>query len=390
MDFAFTEEQKMISDTAEAFLKASSSSQAIREAMATPLGYETAQWQSLCQDMYWQAMHIPEEYGGLGLGYVELVAVLEQMGRYLYCSPFLASVGMAANALLIAGSEQQKSQYLAKIVEGSVATLAYGDGRRGWHADSISASYQQRGEQFEISGNYRHVLNGDDAEFFVVAARRDGSRGEQGVSLFVIPRDAAGLQTALLPTVDQTRRLATVTLDKVCVDSSALMSEAAEAWPLLEKIIALGTIAVAAEQAGGMQQLTASTVEYTQSRSQFGRQISSFQAIKHKAADMMMRDESARSAIYYAACIADEALANGPLADELSEAASIAKAWCSDSYFKNAGESLQMHGGVGFTWEYDVHLYFKRAKGSEHFLGNGDYHRERLATKLLDAVEGVA
>ena len=163
-----------------------------------------------------------------------------------------------------------------------------------------------------------------------------------------------------------------------------LACESGDAADALNKTLQLATVALAAEQAGGMQQLLSSAVEYTQERKQFNRPIASFQSIKHKAADMMMRNEVARSSIYYAACVADEALNGGELSAELPEAASIAKAWCSEAYFKNAGEAMQMHGGVGFTWEYDVHLYFKRAKASEHLLGNSDQHRENIAALLLD------
>jgi alkylation response protein AidB-like acyl-CoA dehydrogenase len=163
------------------------------------------------------------------------------------------------------------------------------------------------------------------------------------------------------------------------------MGSEGEAWPQLEKIIQLATVAIAAEQMGGSQQLLDSTVEYTKERVQFGRPVAGFQAVKHKAADMMLKTEVSRSAVYYAACIAEEAMKGGELAGELAEAASVAKAYCSDAYFQNAGDAIQLHGGVGFTWEYDVHLYFKRAKSSEIFLGNGAYHREKVAQLLLDS-----
>ena len=162
------------------------------------------------------------------------------------------------------------------------------------------------------------------------------------------------------------------------------MGEPGQAGEALATVIDLATIALAAEQVGGCQQLLDMTVAYTSERVQFNRTIASYQAVKHKAADMMLKTEVARSAIYYAACVAQEALEGGPLAGELSEAASVAKSYCSDAYFAIAGDALQLFGGVGFTWEYDVHLYFKRAKSSEHLLGNGAYHRERLARALLD------
>ena len=178
--------------------------------------------------------------------------------------------------------------------------------------------------------------------------------------------------------------MATLSFSELKISAENRLGDAGNVWPVLDKALDLATIALAAEQMGGSQQLLDSTVDYTKERVQFNRPIASFQSINHKAADMMLRVEAARSAVYYAACVAEEALQGGPLADELAEAASIAKAYCSDAYFKNAGESMQMHGGVGFTWEYDVHLYFKRAKGSEHMLGNPSWHRERLAGAVLD------
>ena len=384
MEFAFTQEQEMIRDTAASFLKDASTSAAIRSAMASDLGYSPDLWQRICTDMYWQALHIPEEYGGMGLGYVELVAVLEQMGRYLLCSPYLATVAMATNALLIAGTDDQKTEILPQLIEGKTATLAFNGGSNLWNAEAITVTYRRDGNDLILNGQYRYVLDGHSADYLIIAAREEASSGENGVSLFVCQADSDGIQRSLLPTMDQSRRQAAIELTDLRLPAESVMGELGTAAKALSKVLDLATIALAAEQAGGMQQILDITVDYTKSRNQFGRSIAGFQAIKHKAADMMLRNEVARSAVYYAACIADDALSAGPLADELAEAASIAKSYCSEAYFKNAGEALQMHGGVGFTWEYDVHLYFKRAKASEHFLGNCSYHRERVAGVILD------
>lgn len=383
MEFRFTEEQLMIRDTAAEFLAEVSTSEAIRSAMATDQGYDPALWQQICQDLVWPAIHIPEQYGGMGLGYVELVAMLEQMGRYLLCSPFYATVCMGANALLIAGTEQQKQQWLPLIAQGTTATLAFCGaeaGNRGGHWDSntITATAEKSGVSFLLQGEYRYVIDGASAQILILAARNHQNK----ISLFVVPADTVGVETALLPTLDQTRKQAQIKLNNVVVPASALMTDDADS--ALSIIQQLATVALAAEQMGGAQQCLDMAVAYTKERVQFGRSIASFQAIKHKAADMMLRSEVARSGVYYAACIAQEALEAGSLAAELPEAASIAKSYCSDAYFKNAADCLQMHGGVGFTWEYDVHLHFKRAKASEHFLGTGSYHREKLAAQLLD------
>lgn len=386
MEFVFTDEQEMIRDTAAAFLAEVSGSEAVRRAMATEQGYEDALWSRLCGEMYWQAIHIPEQYGGMGLGYVELVAMMEQMGRYLLCAPFFSTVCMAANALLVAGSEEQKSHWLGELCEGNLtATVAFNGGSNGWDADSITATWRKEGDAYVLDGDYRYVIDGHTAGLLVVAAREAGSTGEQGISLFLVSADTGGVTRKWLPTVDQARKQASINLQGVRVGSDAVMNEPGQAWPLLAKVIDLATIALTAEQLGGSQQLLDMTVEYTSERVQFNRTIASFQAVKHKAADMMLKTEVARSGVYYAACVAQEALSDGELAHELPEAASVAKSYCSDAYFANAGDAIQLFGGVGFTWEYDVHLYFKRAKSSEHMFGSGAQHRERLASMVLDS-----
>lgn len=388
MQFAFTEEQQMIRDTAEQFLAEVSSSEAVRRAMATEQGYETELWQRICTEMYWQAIHIPESCGGLGLGMVELVAVLEQMGRHLLCSPFFATVCMAANALLAAGDESQQTEWLGAIAEGrTTATLAWKDRGRSWGVDAVTASWRREGDEYVLDGHYSYVIDGHTADLLVVAARAAGSRGTAGISLFALPADTAGVARQGLPTMDQTRRQATVDLSGVRLPAGARLGEEGQAGPALETTLQLAAICLAAELTGVAQQALEDSVDYTQERVQFGRTIASYQAIKHKAADMMLKAEVSRSAIYYAACVAQEALfgdAEGAIGSQLAEAASMAKSYCSDAAFFNAGSALQLFGGVGFTWEYDVHLYFKRARSGESLLGDGAWHREQLAARLLD------
>jgi alkylation response protein AidB-like acyl-CoA dehydrogenase len=397
MEFRFNEEQQMIRDTAAAFLAEVSDSAAIRRAMATEQGFEDAVWSRIVGEMYWQAIHIPEQYGGLGLGYVELVGLFEQMGRYLLCSPFLSTVAFATNALLIAANDEQKNTWLPQIASGELTgTLAYispaGKGPGGSNGpQAVQAICEKTANGYSLNGTLRYVLDGHTAGLLIVAAREKNSSGEQGISLFAVPADTAGVTRTWLPTMDQTRKQAEIVLHDVVLPSDALLGNAGAAWPQLQKILQLAQVAVAAEQMGGAQQALDISVDYTKGRYQFNRPIASFQSIKHKAADMMVKAESARSAAYYAACVAQEALAiaaggdgDAELAAELPEAAAIAKAYCSDAFFFNAGSGLQMHGGVGFTWEYDIQLYFKRAKSTETLLGNAVWHREQLAKMLLD------
>jgi alkylation response protein AidB-like acyl-CoA dehydrogenase len=387
MEFAFTEEQQMIRDTAEAFLQDVSTSEAVRAAMATEAGFDPALWERICTELCFQAITVPEAYGGMGLGYVELAAVLEQMGRVLLCSPFFSTVALGVNALTVAGTEAQKAEYLPAIAEGTLtATLAYTGASAAqaggqWGIDAIDARYTKTADGYALNGQWRYVIDGHTAGLLIVAARNDGG----DVALFAVPADVQGLSRQWTPTMDQTRHLAEVTASDLRVPATALMRE--NAAQSLEQIIALGKIAMAAEQMGGAQEILDRTVAYMQERVQFGRTIASFQAVKHKAADMMLKCEVSRSAVYYGACVAQELLADdgdATLASELPEAAAMAKAYCSDTFFFNAGSAIQLYGGVGFTWEYDVHLYFKRAKSSELYFGNSAQQREQIAKMLLD------
>lgn len=393
MEFRFTDEQKMIRETAESFLQDVSTSEAVRKAMATEAGYDAELWRRICTELCFQAITIPEDFGGMGLGFVELAAVLEQMGRTLLCSPFFSTVCLGAHSLLVAGTDAQKNEYLPQIVEGALtATLAYtgkqaAHGGGNWGADAVQATYKKCGNDYVLNGTLRYVIDGHTADLLIIAARTENSTDTEGISLFVVPASTAGITRKWLPTMDQTRHLAEIVLNNVSIPASALMCTEARTWPQLKKIISLAKIAVSAEQMGGAQEMLDKTVAFTQERIQFGRSIASFQAIKHKAADMMLKCEVARSAVYYAACVAQEAMnADGDttIAAELDEAAAMAKCYCSDTFFFNAGSAIQMYGGVGFTWEYDPHLYFKRAKSSELFLGNGAQQRELIAQMLLD------
>jgi alkylation response protein AidB-like acyl-CoA dehydrogenase len=377
MDFAFTEEQQELRAAARAFLADHSSSEAVRRAMASELGFDAELWKRIGAELGWTSVHVPEPYGGTGLGYVELVALLELMGGALLCSPFFSTVCLAANALLEAASEAQKRELLPGIAEGrTLAALAVAEAHGSSEAAAIEATARRAGTEFVLAGRKRFVLDGHCAELLVVAARRPGSAGEDGVSLFAVPAAAPGVERRLLPTLDQTRRLAEIELRDVRLPASALLgAEGCGAAPLA-RALDLAAVALAAEQVGGAQRCLDMAVDHAKQRVQFGRPIGSFQAIKHRCADMMVAVESARSAAYYAGCVAAEA------GEPLAPVASLAKAWCSEAYFRCAADALQIHGGVGFTWEYDVHLHLKRARGGESLLGSPGWHRERVAREI--------
>ena len=377
MDFAFTEEQEDLRDTARAFLAEHAASERVRAAMEGDSGWDEPLWAQLGAELGWTAVHIPEEYGGLGLGYVEFVALLELMGERVVCSPYFATLALGANAILVAGDEAQKERWLGPIAEGEcTATLAFTEPTGRWDAAGVETVAEPDAEGYRLRGTKRYVIDGHRADLLVVVAREPGTQGEDGIALFAVAADTAGVSRKALPTVDQTRRQAEVVLDDVRVPSEARLAAPGDGSVHLARILDLAAVALAAEQVGGAQRCLDMAVEYASERVQFGRVIGSFQAIKHKCADMMVAVEAARSAVYYAACVAAEG------DDELSQVAPLAKAYCSDTYFQCAADNIQIHGGVGFTWEYDCHLYLKRAKSSETLLGDPAYHRELVAQRI--------
>jgi alkylation response protein AidB-like acyl-CoA dehydrogenase len=377
MRFAFTEEQEALRAAARSFLTDHSSSAQVRAAMQTDTGYDPAVWRRIGAELGWTALLIPEAYGGLGLGYVELVALMEEMGAALLCAPFFSTVCLATNALLIGASEEQRQQYLPGIAAGdTTATVAFTEPNGRWDASGIEMVALQQGDGFILNGTKTFVIDGHTADLLIVAARCRGSHGADGVCLFVLPANTPGIERRLLPTMDQTRKQAQIILRDVCVPATALIGTAGEGWPILHRTLDLAAVALSAEQLGGAQRCLDMSVDYAKQRVQFGRPIGSFQAIKHKCADMLLRVESARSASYYAGWAAS---VQDP---ELPALASLAKAYCSDAYFHCAAEAIQIHGGVGFSWEYDMHLYFKRAKSSETLLGDATYHRELVAQHI--------
>jgi alkylation response protein AidB-like acyl-CoA dehydrogenase len=377
MEFSFSESQDELRRAARRFLEVASSEERVRAAMETEQGYDSNVWEQLSEELGWTALTIPEEYGGLGMTYLDLHPLMEEMGRALLCSPFFSTICLGANALLLGGSDDQKQRYLPGIAAGeTTATLAHTERSNPMSADGIEATYSANETGYILRGEKRFVLDGHTADLLIVSARSEGSKGAEGVSLFLVPGDADGVKRTWLPTMDQTRRLASVELGDVAVPADALLGEEDGGWDLCEQALDLARIALAAEQVGAAEMCLEMSVEYAKVRQQFGRPIGSFQAIKHKCADMLMLIESARSAAFYASALAAQADAN------LGEASSSAKAFCSDTFFHCAAEAIQIHGGIGFTWEHPAHMYFKRAKATEVLLGDPSFHRERVAERM--------
>ena len=369
MNFAFSEEQEELRRFVRQFLEDKSPESAVREQMDTEKGYDDAVWNQMAEQLGLQGLIIPEEYGGSGFSYIELIVVLEEMGRALLCAPFFSSVVLAANALIHSSDEGAKAALLPGIAAGeTVAALAFTEENGRWDESGITVEATADGGDWRISGAKMFVIDGHTADVVVVAARTAG-----GVSLFWCPGDAEGLTRTALSTMDQTRKQARLDFDNTPV---TLVGAEGGGWAVLERVLDLAAVALAAEQVGGAQMCLDMSVQYAKDRVQFGRPIGSFQAIKHKCADMLLEVESAKSAAYYAGWCASE------LNDELPSVASLAKAYCSEAYFHASAENIQIHGGIGFTWEHPAHLYFKRAKSSELLFGDPTYHRELLAQRI--------
>ncbi len=366
MNFAFSEEQEFLRQTAREWLEKKSPSAKVRELMETAEGFDRGQWEELA-GLGWHAMAIPEEYGGAGYGFLEVAVLLEEMGRALLPAPFLSTVVLAANAILLAGSEDQKAALLPGIAAGeTIATVAVGEESGLWEPEAIATVASSDGAGWSISGVKKYVLDGHTADVIVVAARA----GDE-VGLFVVREGAAGLSAEPLPTMDPTRKLADVTLDGVAAERLG-----GDASATIEKLLQVASVALAVEGVGGAQKVLEASVQYAKDRVQFGRPIGSFQAIKHKCADMLVAVESSKSAAYYGAwSVAEDN-------SELPIVAPLAKSYCTEAYFQCAAENIQVHGGIGFTWEHDAHLYFKRAKSNELMFGDPAHHRALLADRL--------
>jgi alkylation response protein AidB-like acyl-CoA dehydrogenase len=369
MNFGFSEEQDELRKMVRRFLDDKSPETAVREQMATADGYDKSVWKQMAEELGLQALGIPEEFGGQGFGPVEQYVVFEEMGAALLCAPYFSTVALAANALLESGDDKAKAEYLPGIAAGeTIATLALTDDAGSWVVADTSTTASGSGDSYTINGVKNYVIDGSTASLILVSAKT-----AKGLSLFAVAGDAAGLTSTALPTMDQTRKQSR--LEFVNTPARLIGTDGGAEAGLkvaLQKAAAL----LAAEQVGGSQRVLDNAVAYAKERVQFGRPIGSFQAIKHKAADMLLEVESAKSAAYYAAYCSQE---NN---DDLAVAASLAKSYCSEAYFHCAGENIQIHGGIGFTWEHHAHLYFKRAKSSELLLGDPAYHREILAQLL--------
>lgn len=351
MQLTESPEQRELRASVRKFLADKSPLSAVRELMETEAGYDTAVWKQAGSQLGLPGIAIPEQYGGAGFTFVEQAIVLEELGRSLYCGPYFASAVLAANVLLCSDDEAAKQRHLPGIAAGDViGTVAFtGDGVT---------------EGDRLTGSRELVLDGHIADLFLVVA--DGS-------LFAVEAGVPGMSVQVLPTLDQTRRLARIEFEDTPAE---LIGTPGSAAGVLNRALDRAALALAAEELGGAQAALDMALGYLKTREQFDRPVGSFQALKHRCADLLLAVESTRSAVLYGAW----AVADG--SDEVPMIAPLTKAYASETFAQAAGENIQMHGGIGFTWEHDAHLYFKRAAFDRQFLGDPAHHRERLATEI--------
>jgi alkylation response protein AidB-like acyl-CoA dehydrogenase len=371
VDFGFSEEQEMLRQSARALLEKECPSAVVRKLMDDERGLDPALWKKMAE-LGWLGLVIPEKYGGGGLSYVDLVLVMEEMGRVVLPSPFIWTV-MFAEAIKRSASDNQKSALLAKIASGDlIATVAYLEPSAVWSADGIAMTARKDGAGYVLNGTKLFVNDAHIADCMLVAARTQET-GNRGITLFALEAKRTGMSITRLTAMDQTRKLAQVTFTDVKASASDIVGEPGNGWDTLSKVIDRGKVMLAGEMMGGAQKVLEMTVDYAKVRVQFGRPIGSFQAVQHKCANMMIDVESAKSASYYASWAVSNEVNEAPLA------AALAKAAASDAFRRVSAEGIQLHGGIGFTWDHDMHLYFKRAKSSEFTFGDANWNRELVA-----------
>jgi alkylation response protein AidB-like acyl-CoA dehydrogenase len=370
MQFGLTETQQTLKNTVRKFLAAECPLVEVRKQMETDTAYDAALWLKMAEQG-WMGIVFPEEYGGFGMGMVEMAATLEEMGRALLPGPFFSTVLLAGTVLEAAGNESQKQKYLGAICRGEAkATLAMLEESASWSPDAV----KMKASGMSLTGRKLFVPDAAVADFLVVVARVDGE-----LALCLVPPNASGVHITNLPAMDGTRKLYEVAFDSVAIRREDLLAVGDRARAALDRSLDVATVGLVAEMTGGMQRLLDVTVEYAKTRKQFGRAIGEFQAVQHQCADMLLYTESSRSAAYYAAWAIHENIPEARLA------VSVAKTYASDAYREVGNRAIQVHGGMGFTWENDAHLYYRRAKASELALGDAAFHRERIAKLVVDA-----
>jgi alkylation response protein AidB-like acyl-CoA dehydrogenase len=370
MNFSFSSDQLLLKNSARAFLDEHMKPATVRLLWDDPRGESETVWKTM-GELGWLGLSLPEAHGGSGLGMVETAVLLEEMGRAALPGPYLPTV-LAARAIEEAGTQAQRKRWLSAIATGDArATIAFLDADLDWPPERTHARAEKSARGWALSGTKRFVPWAHVADVLLVPAETP-----DGLTLFLVDPAAAGLTLEPAPVMDGTTRLVTITLEGTPVAGDALLGAPGQAEPLLAGLLSRGAVGAAAEMLGAARRCLDMAVGYAKVREQFGQPIGSFQAIRHKCAEMLLEVENSHSAVYYAAWALDAK------AEDAELAASVAKAYVGDAARRVCGEAIQVHGGIGFTWEYDLHLYVKRAKALEAMYGDADHHRELIVRRV--------
>ena len=373
MQFGLSDTQQTLKTTARKFLSTECPLAEVRKISESEHAFDAALWRKIA-DQGWTGILFDEQYGGSGMGMVDMAAVLEEMGRALLPGPYLSTALLAGAAIDRAGDDAAKHKYLTTICSGETkATLALLEEHASWSPHDVKMTAKTSSSGYTLSGSKLFVPDAGVADLLVCAVRIDLQ-----LAMFVIPARTPGVQIERMPTIDNTRPLYAVTFKNAALPADTLLARGERAHTGLHYALNVATTGLAAEMVGGMQRLLDITVEYAKTRKQFGKPIGQFQAVQHQCADMLVFTESSRSAAYYAAW----ALGEG--GEDANTAVSVAKAYASDAYREVGNRAIQVHGGMGFTWENDIHLFYRRAKASEIAFGDATWHRERVAKAVID------
>lgn len=379
MDFELNETQKLFQRSARELFAQECPPPLVREMIEKNEPYSNIVWSKLVEQG-WTGLTFPEEDGGLGLSMVELAIAFEEMGRALVPGAFLSTVALAGSLVERACSSEYRTTRLQAICDGrSKATVALLEESASWDIDSVKFAATPVEGGFKLSGTKLFVSDASVADYIITVARSG-----TGIVLAFVSREAAGVTIKAMPAIDASRLLYAVQFNDVLVNNEDVVSDNAAARAALEYALDVATLGITAEMVGGMQLLLEASVEYAKTRKQFGKPIGQFQAVQHHCANMLLMTESARSAVYYAAWLMGNDLQAAPVA------VSMAKTYASDSYREVGNLAIQVHGGIGFTWDENIHFYYKRAKASELMFGDATYHRERIARLIVDRLSEPA
>ena len=376
MNFELDEEQVMLKTSARDFLEKECPKTLVRSMMEDQRGYSPKLWKDIA-DLGWLGLVFPEQYGGVGSTFLDLAVLLEECGRALLPGPLVPCVVMVGRPILAAGNEDQKQKFLPPLASGEmIATLAFLESGASLEASEISVTATPSGERFIISGTKLFVPFAHVADYFLCVTRTtQRADREEGITLFLIDAKTDGIRIEALNTMTG-EKLSEVVFDNVAVPKENILGELNNGWPIMKRIMIEAQVAECAWMTGGARWAMEASIEYAKMRIAFGRPIGSFQAIQHKLSDVAVEVEGSTSITYYAAWTIME---NDP---DMALAASMAKSWCGETYKRATFDGIQVHGGIGYTWDHDMHLYLKRAKAGEVAFGDSDYHRERVAQML--------